>query len=190
MKKETKWSIDQSHSTLEFKVRHLMIAHVKGRFKIFDASIYTFEKDFTSIEIDMWIDAASISTGDEKRDEHLKSIDFFDVENHKQITFVASTMISRGEDENYELWGEMTIKGITQDVKLDVEFGGIVTDPWGNEKAGFTISGTINRVDFGLIWNATLETGGFMVSDEISIACEIELLNLTKKENIMILETA
>lgn len=190
MKKETKWSIDQSHSTIEFKVRHLMIAHVKGNFKIFDASIYTFETDFTSVEIDIWIDAASLSTGDEKRDEHLKSIDFFDVEHHKQITFVASTMVSKDEDENYELWGEMTIKGIKQDIKLDVEFGGIVTDPWGNEKAGFTISGIINRADFGLIWNATLETGGFMVSDDIYIACEIELMNFTKKENMMVLETA
>lgn len=189
MKKETKWSIDQSHSTIEFKVRHLMIAHVKGSFKIFDASIYTFQKDFTTVEIDMWIDADSISTGDEKRDEHLKSIDFFDVDNHKQITFVASTMISREEDENYELWGEMTIKGITQNVKLNIEFGGIVTDPWGNEKAGFTITGMINRADFGLIWNATLETGGFMVSDEINISGEIELINLTKQETKMILET-
>ena len=188
MKKETKWSIDHSHSTIEFKVKHLMIAHVKGTFKTFDASIYTFEKDFTTAEIDLWIDTASISTGDEKRDEHLKSADFFDVENHKQITFIASTMISRNEDENYELWGEMTIKGITQNVKLDVEFGGINTDPWGNEKAGFTISGLINRTDFGLVWNATIETGGFMISDEVKIICEIELVNLTKKDTKMVLE--
>ena len=97
-------------------------------------------------------------------------------------------MISRNEDENYELWGEMTIKGITQNVKLDVEFGGINTDPWGNEKAGFTISGLINRTDFGLVWNATIETGGFMISDEVKIICEIELVNLTKKDTKMVLE--
>ena len=189
MKKETKWSIDQSHSTIEFKVRHLMIAHVKGNFKTFEASIYTFEKDFSSVEIDLWIDVNSIDTGDENRDTHLKSIDFFDVEHYQQITFIANTMVSPNEDNNYELWGELTIKGITQNVKFNVEFGGIITDPWGNEKAGLTLSSIINRVDFGLTWNASIESGGFMVSDEVKISCEIEVTNLTNQTSKMVLET-
>jgi polyisoprenoid-binding protein YceI len=187
MTKETKWSIDQAHSTIEFKVRHLMISHVKGSFKVFDASIYTSDKDFTTAEIDLWIDAASITTGDAKRDEHLKSADFFDVENYKQITFTAST-IAPSDDETHDLWGELTIKGIKQNLKVTIEFGGIVTDPWGNEKAGFTITGKINRSDFGLTWNATLETGGFMISDEIYISCEIELLNIGKTNLTLELE--
>jgi polyisoprenoid-binding protein YceI len=188
MANETKWSVDQSHSEITFKVRHLMIAHVKGAFKTFDASIYTTEKDFTTAQIDLWIDTASISTGDEKRDEHLKGADFFDVEHHKQITFTSSTMQLPDKDGNQELWGELTIKGITKDVKLNAEFGGIVNDPWGNEKAGFTITGKIKRSDWELTWNSAMETGGLMVGDEISISCEVELINAGKKDLTMKLD--
>ena len=174
---QTKWSLDQSHCEIAFKVRHLMIAHVKGTFKTFDASIYTAGDDFTTADVDLWIDPSSLSTGDSKRDEHLKSPDFFDVMKHKQITFVSSTLGKPDRDRNQELWGELTIAGITKNVKLTVQFGGIVKDPWGNEKAGFTVSGQIRRSDWGLVWNATLETGGVMVSDEVEISCEIELIN-------------
>lgn len=178
----TKWSIDQAHAEIEFKVRHLMIAYVKGVFKTFDASIYTTEKDFTTAAIDLWIDASTITTGDEKRDEHLKSVDFFDVQNHKQITFTSNTIGKSDPVGNHELWGELTIKGVTKNIKLNVELGGIVTDPWGNEKAGFTITGKVNRSDWGLIWNAPLITGGFLVGEEVTISCEIELLNLGQKD--------
>jgi polyisoprenoid-binding protein YceI len=188
MTKENKWSIDPSHSEIAFKVRHLMIAHVKGAFKVFDASIYTTGKDFTTAEIDLWIDVASISTGDAKRDEHLKSPEFFDVKNHKQITFTARTIAKEVADGKHELWGELTMIGITKNVKLDVEFGGVMKDPWGNEKAGFTLTGKINRSDWGLTWNATLETGGLMVSDEVTISCEVELTNEGTKELKMELE--
>jgi len=150
MIKETKWSIDQAHTTIEFKIRHLMISNVKCAFKTFDGSIYTSGKDFTTVEIDLWIDASSISTGDEQRDEHLRGVDFLDVEHHKQITFIASTMTEVDKEGSHELWGELTIKGITQNIKLNVDFGGIVNDSWGNEKTGFSISGKINRSDFGL----------------------------------------
>jgi len=187
---KTKWSIDQSHSEIEFKVKHLMIAHVKGSFKKFDASIYTNGKDFSSAEIDLWIDASSINTGDEKRDEHLKSAEFFDVMNHKQITFTSSTMGKTDAKNNHELWGELTIKGITKNIKLNAEFGGILNDPWGNEKAGFTITGKINRSDWELVWNATLETGGMMVSDEVTISCEIELMNVGNTNLKMELENS
>ena len=188
MKNETKWSIDQSHSEIAFKVRHLMIAHVKGTFKTFDASIYTIAKDFATAEIDLWIDAASIITNDEKRDAHLKSVDFFDVRKHKQITFTSSTMGKADAEGNSELWGELTMIGITKNVKLNVQFGGIIKDPWGNEKVGFTVTGKINRSEWGLVWNATLETGGLMVSDEVSISCEVELRNSGQKDLTMILE--
>jgi polyisoprenoid-binding protein YceI len=189
MTKETKWSIDQAHSEITFKVRHLMISHTKGSFKTYDASIYTTDKDFSTAEIDLWIDAASITTGDAKRDEHLKSADFFDVEHHKQITFTANTIGKTVIDGTRELWGELTMKGITKLIKLNVQFGGMANDPWGNEKVGFTLTGKINRTDWGLGWNQVLETGGLIVGEEISILCEMELANAGHKDLVMILET-
>ncbi len=188
MSNETKWSIDPSHSEISFKVRHLMIAHVRGSFKTFDASIYVADKNFATAEIDLWIDAASITTGNESRDEHLKGADFFDVTNYKQIGFTSSTIEKADEDGNHTLWGELTIKGITRNVKLNVVFGGIMNDPWGNEKAGFSLTGTINRNDWGLAWNTILETGAIMVSDEIKISCEIELTNNGSKDLSMQLD--
>ena len=188
MENQTKWSIDQAHSEMAFKVQHLMIAYVKGTFKTFDASIYTTDKDFTTAEIDLWIDASSISTGDAKRDEHLRSADFFDVQNHKQITFTSNTIEKSDIDSNHELWGDLTMKGVTKNVKLNVQFGGIVMDPWANEKAGFTVTGIINRSYWGLIWNTNIEAGGLMVSDEVMISCDVELTNVSQKELIMELE--
>ncbi|SRR5579871_198432 len=188
MTNETKWSIDQAHSEIGFKVKHLMISHVKGSFKIFDASIYTTGKDFETGEIDLWIDASSISTGDAKRDEHLKSADFFDVGKHKEITFSSSTMGKTDAQGKRELWGELTMKGITKKIKLSVEFGGMINDPWGKEKAGFTVTGKINRNDWGLNWNSAIETGGVVVSEEVSISCEIELMNAGKRPLTMELE--
>jgi len=187
---QTKWSIDHVHSDISFRIRHLMIAHVKGSFKTFDASIYTTDKDFTTTEIDLWIDASSITTGDINRDKHLKGVDFFDVHNHKQITFTSTTIENPGPDGTHELWGELTIKGITKNVKLNVQFGGMITDPWRNEKAGFTVTGKINRNDWGLTWNTSMEAGGFMVSEEVTISCEVELINAGQKELVMELEPA
>jgi polyisoprenoid-binding protein YceI len=172
---KTKWGIDAAHSEIAFKVKHLMISNVKGTFKEFDASIYTTSEDFMTSDIDFWLNPASIETGAPDRDTHLKSADFFDVENHKQITFIGDSF-KKVDDENYTLYGDLTIKGITKKIKLDVEFGGIMKDPWGNEKAGFTINGKINRKDFGLNWNAALEAGGVLVGEEIKISCEVELL--------------
>jgi polyisoprenoid-binding protein YceI len=188
MTNQTKWSIDKSHSEIAFKIRHLMIAHVKGIFKTFDASIYTTDKDFTTAEIDLWIDASSISTGDAKRDEHLKGVDFFDVQNHKQITFISSTIGNPDLKGDHELWGELTMRGITKNIKLKVRFGGIINDPWGNERAGFTVIGKINRNDWGLIWNTAIETGGLMVSEEVTISCEVELTNVGQREFTMELD--
>jgi polyisoprenoid-binding protein YceI len=190
MTNETKWSIDQAHSEIAFKVRHLMIAHVKGIFKTFDASIYTTGKDFKTAVIDLWIDPTSITTGDEKRDQHLKGVDFFDVQNHKQITFTSSTIGAIDSTGNHELWGELTMHGITKSTKLNVHFGGIVKDPQGNEKTGFSISGKIKRSDFGLIWNTAIEAGGLMVGDEVIISCEVELINAGEKNLTMDLDPA
>ena len=188
MSNETKWSVDQSHSEISFKIRHMMIAHVKGSFKTFDASIYTTEKDFTTAQIDLWIDASSITTGDEKRDEHLKAADFFDVVKHKEITFTSSTIEPADANGHHALWGELTMVGITKNVKLNVEFGGIVKDPWGNEKAGFTVTGKFKRSDWELTWNNAMETGGMVVGDEVTIACEIELTNTGSKDITIELE--
>ena len=190
MANETKWSIDKAHSEIAFKVRHLMISHTKGSFRIFDASIYTTAKDFTTADIDLWIDPSSITTGDAKRDEHLQGVDFFDVKNHKQITFTSNTIGKADKDGNHELWGELTMLGVTKNIKLNVQFGGILNDPFGNEKAGFSLTGKIKRSDWGLTWNTTIETGGLMVSDEITISCEIELINLNQKDLVMELKSS
>lgn len=171
---KTKWSIDPMHSQIGFKVKHLMFSNVRGTFKEYDASIYTTAEDFMSAEIDFWINPASIDTGDEKRDAHLRSADFFDAESFKEINFTANTH-EKVEKGKYLLFGDLTMKGIKKQVKLNVEFGGVVKDPWGNEKAVFSIEGKINRKDWGLNWNAALETGGVLVSEEIWINCDVQL---------------
>ena len=173
---KTKWGIDPIHSEIGFKIKHLMITNIKGVFREFDASIYTTNEDFLSAEIDFWMNPASVDTGDAKRDEHLQGPDFFDVENHKQVRFTGNTFEKKDNDGSYELYGELTIKGITKQIKLDVEFGGVMKDPWGNEKAGFAINGKISRKEWGLTWNTLLETGGVVVSDEVRISCEVQLV--------------
>jgi len=172
---KTKWGFDPVHTEIAFKVKHLMISNVKGIFKEYDASIYTTGEDFLTAEIDFWLNPASIDTGAPDRDNHLKSADFFDVENFKQISFKGNTFEKVDNDGSYTMYGDLTIKDITKQIKLDVEFGGVVKDPWGNVKAGFTLNGKINRKDWGLVWNAALEAGGVLVGDEVRISCEVEL---------------
>jgi len=170
---KTKWVLDPSHSELNFKVKHLMISNVKGSFRKFDAEIDG--EDFTALPVHVTIDASSIYTNDDVRDGHLKNADFFDVENHKEITFNSSSF-KKVDDENYKLTGQLNIKGVSNSVTLDVEFGGINKDPWGNEKAAFSFHGKINRKDWGLNWNAALETGGVLVSDEVRINGEVQFV--------------
>ena len=131
--------------------------------------------DFMTAEIDFWMNPASVDTGDEKRDAHMRSADFFDVENFKEIRFTGNSY-EKADDQKYVLWGELTIKDITKKIKLDVEFAGTMKDPWGTEKAGFTINGKINRKDWELNWNAALEAGGVLVSDTVNISCEAQLV--------------
>ena len=173
---KTKWGIDPIHSEIAFKVKHLMITNVKGVFKEFDASVYTTGENFMTSEIDFWLNPASVDTGAADRDAHLKSADFFDVENFKQINFVGKSYEKVDNDGSYTLYGDLTIKGVSKQVKLDVEFGGVMKDPWGNEKAGFTINGKINRKDWGLNWNAALEAGGVLVGETVNISCEVQLV--------------
>ena len=182
MTNRTRWTIDEAHSGISFKVRHLMIANVKGAFKTFDASIYTTGNDFSTAEINLSIDAGSITTGNAKRDEHLKGVDFFDVNNHKQIIFISSTIGEPGPDDIYKLPGKLTMKGVTRNVKLKMRFGGIINDPAGVERAGLSVIGKLNRSDWGLMWNSVIETGGLMVSEEVMILCDIELINTSKSD--------
>ncbi|MGQ0826793.1 MAG: YceI family protein [Bacteroidota bacterium] len=181
---KTKWVIDPVHSEIAFKVKHLMISNVHGSFKKFDASVYTNGNDFKDADIDFWIDPASIDTNNEDRDKHLRSAEFFDVKNYDKITF-SGTLEDTEKDADYELWGDLTVRGKTHRIKLDVEFGGFIKDPSGNEKAGFTISGNINRKDLGLTWNAIVAGGGVMVSEEVKIICEVELQKVNQ-ENLKI----
>jgi len=190
MKNKIKWSIDPSHSEIAFKVKHLMITNVKGTFTKFDANIYTSDKDFTTAEIELWIDTSSITTGFEKRDEHLKSIDFLNVKKHDRITFKSNTIGKPDANSNCELCGELVMNGISKYVKLNLQLGGIINNPRGIEKAGFAITGKIKRSDWNLSWNKTLETGGILVSDEILLSCEIELNNVIQKQSIEELEIA
>lgn len=169
----TKWILDPSHSELNFRVRHLMITNVKGEFRKFNAEITG--DDLAKAKIIAVVDADSISTNDTNRDNHLKSSDFFDVENYKEIKFEGSS-VEKKKDGTYVLRGILNMKGIPIEVLLDVEFGGINRDPWGNEKAGFSLSGKISRKEWGLNWNAALETGGVLVGDEVTISGEVQFV--------------
>lgn len=170
---KTKWVLDPTHSEILFKVKHLMITNVKGEFRKFNAEIDG--EDFSKSSINVTIDAASVFTNEETRDNHMKSADFFDVENYPVLTF-KGTSFKKVDDENYKLKGVLTIKGVSNEITLDAEFGGINKDPWGNEKAGFSLNGKINRKDFGLNWNAALETGGVLVSDEVRLSAEVQFV--------------
>lgn len=171
--KTTKWVADPAHSEILFKVKHLMITNVKGEFRAFTASIDG--ADFHAAPIHVDIETASIFTNNNDRDKHLKSADFFDVEKYDRITFQSKSFDKKGEDD-YELTGDLTIKGISKEIKLDVSFGGFIKDPYGNEKAGFTVAGKLKRSDWGLTWNTALETGGVMVSEEVKISAEMQFV--------------
>ena len=175
MANQTKWVIDPTHSELLFKVKHLMITNVKGEFRKFDASILANGDDFSQAKVSATVDADSVFTNNDDRDKHLKSEDFFDVENHKTLHF-EGTSFEKLDDNNYKLKGNLTIIGTSKEVTLDVEYGGTAVDPWGNKKAGFSISGKINRKDWGLNWNAALEAGGVMVSDAVKINAEVQFV--------------
>lgn len=183
----TNWVIDHKHSGIEFKVRHLMVAHVKGSFKTFAASITMTDNEFTSAVVHVWIDAVSIDTGNAERDVHLRGADFFDVEKFPRIHFDSTSVVKLKEEDKYELSGELSIKGISKPVSLIVEYGGTVKDPWGKEMSGFQVDGKVNRNDWGIIFNMPLELGGVLVGEEVTITAEIELIKGVADE--LVIET-
>lgn len=169
----TKWIVDPTHSAIEFSVKHMMIAKVKGSFNKFEASILANPSDLTTAEIDFAVDVASIDTRNADRDNHLRSADFFDVEKNPTLTFKSTKIVKTDEDE-YDVTGDVTLNGVTQEETFNITFEGQGKDPWGNEKAGFSGKGKVKRSDYGLTYNAALETGGVLIGDQITLTIEIE----------------
>ena len=169
----TKWVVDPLHSEIGFKIKHLMITNVSGKFDGFEAEVRTEGEDFATAQIEARIKTASINTNNLQRDEHLRNSDFFEVESHPEILFI-STKIEKIDNNNFVLFGDLTLKGITKPVKLDIEYSGATKDPWGNQKAGFVVTGKINRNDFGI----TTMPG--IVGDEIQIVLDVELTSPAK----------
>ncbi|SFW68132.1 Polyisoprenoid-binding protein YceI [Sinomicrobium oceani] len=175
--KKVTWSIDPAHSEVQFKVKHLVISTVTGQFTSFSGGLETGGEGFENAKAFFEADVDSISTNNKDRDEHLKSEEFFDAANHPKVTFVSTAFKKTGED-TYEITGDMTMRGKTRAVVLKAEHGGIMVDPYGNTKAGFEVTGKLNRKDFGLEWNGVTETGGIVVGDEVKL-----LLNLQYAKN-------
>jgi polyisoprenoid-binding protein YceI len=170
----TKWASDPTHSEIQFKVKHLMITTVTGYFREFSVNVKTESDDFTTAKIEFEAMTASVDTNQTDRDNHLRSGDFFESDKFPVLQFQSEKM-KKIDDTNYKLTGNLTVKDITKPVTLDVEYGGTMKDPWGNQKAGFSLNGKINRKDWNLNWNTALETGGVLVSDEVRIFCEVQL---------------
>jgi polyisoprenoid-binding protein YceI len=169
----TKWALDTAHSSVDFSVKHMMIAKVKGSFNEFSASIEANPADLTTASIQFNVDLASVDTRNTDRDNHLRSADFFDVEQFPTLTFTATNVVKTDDDE-YKVTGDLSLHGVTRQETFKVTYEGSGKDPWGNEKVGFNAEGKINRSDYGLTWNAALETGGVLVGDEIKISLEIQ----------------
>lgn len=169
----TRWKIDPAHSEIGFAAKHMMISTVRGRFSEVSGFIAFDEGDLTSASIDVEIGVASVDTRQEGRDNHLRSADFFDAENHPSMKFV-STKIEPTKGDQYKITGDLTIRGTSHEVTLDASFEGMHADPWGGTRAGFSATGKINRHDFGLNWNATIEAGGVVVGPEIKIQLDVE----------------
>ncbi|MCH8319039.1 MAG: YceI family protein, partial [Bacteroidetes bacterium] len=155
---KTKWSFDKTHSKVQFDISHMVISEVSGRFQKYEGTVLADKDDFSDAKIDFSIDVKSIDTDDEKRDQHLRSPDFFDAAKYPKITFKGKSMKKVGENK-YKLTGDFTLHGVTKTIELDVVFGGTVKDPYGNIKAGFKITGVINRIDFGLKYNSIIDSG-------------------------------
>ena len=169
------YKIDPTHSEITFKVKHMMITNVSGSFTKFDATMESAAADFSDAEISFEADVNSINTNNEQRDGHLKSDDFFAAEKFPKLTFQSKRLVKKGEDA-YVLTGNLNLRGTTKEVELAVEFGGTMTDPYGQMKSGFEINGTINRKDYGLTWGAVTEAGGIVVSDEVKLHLNVQMI--------------
>ena len=175
---QTKWSFDKSHSNVGFSVTHLVISEVEGRFGSFDGTVTTKSDAFEDSEIEFKVDVNSVNTDNSKRDEHLRSDDFFNAEKYPSMIFKSTSMKKVG-DNSYKLKGNLTIRDVTKPIELDVKLNGVIKDPRGNTKAGFKISGSLDRFDFGLKWNSLMEVGGAVVSKTVTLNLNVEL----KKES-------
>lgn len=171
----SKWAIDPSHSEISFKVKHLVVTTLTGKFETFEGGLETANEDFSDAKISFTADVASINTGNADRDGHLKSDDFFNAEAFPKVTFTSTGFTKTGSDE-YKLTGNITLRDVTKPIELTVEYGGTATDPWGNVKAGFEINGKIKRKEFGLKWDALTEAGGAVVSDEVKLHLNVQLV--------------
>ncbi len=169
------WVLDLQHSHFEFSVKHMMISTVKGSFDKADATIELDPEDLTTASFRVSIDVASINTREKDRDAHLRSADFFDVEKYPTIEFVSKRVVPKGGNE-YTLVGDLTIHGVTKEIELALTFEGQGKDPWGNERVGFSAEGKLNRKDFGLVWNAALETGGVLVGEQVKLSIQVEAI--------------
>lgn len=170
----SKWVIDPAHSEISFKVKHLVVATLTGKFDSFEGNLETTTEDFSDAHINFSADIASINTGNTDRDGHLKSDDFFNAEAFPKLTFTSTSFTKTGDNE-YKLVGDITIRDITKPIELAVEYGGTVIDPWGNTKAGFELNGKLKRKDFNLKWDVLTEAGGAVVSDEVKLHLNIEI---------------
>ena len=171
----TKWVLDPTHSELGFKIKHLMISNVSGSFKNFQVVAETEGEDFSSAKIKAKVEMNSVYTNNPQRDEHLHNSDFFEVEKFPELEF-KSTKIQKAGNGTFDLYGDLTMKGVTKPVKLTVEYSGVAKDPWGGERAGFAVTGKIKRSDWGVTFNAALETGGVVLGEEVKINSEIQLV--------------
>jgi polyisoprenoid-binding protein YceI len=178
---KTIWKIDSAHSEIQFKIRHLMITNVTGQFNRFSGSVETEGNDLTSAKIHFTAEVNSISTNNEQRDAHLKNSDFFDATTHPELVFEGERL-EKLEEENYLLEGTLTMRGTSHPIKLNVENGGIITDPWGNTRVGFTVTGKIHRKDFGVSFGLGAETGNVMLSDEVKINASVQFVKQVEKE--------
>jgi len=169
------WTLDTAHSSVNFRVRHLVISSVAGKFKTFEGTVESDKDDFTDARIRFSADVDSIDTGVEQRDNHLKSADFFDAANHPKLTFVSTGVKKKSENE-YIITGDLTIRGITKPVELEAEFGGIQQDMYGNTVAGFELTGKIDRQEFGLHWSAVTEAGGLVAGNDVKLSISAELI--------------
>jgi len=172
---QSKWAFDQSHTKIGFSVSHLVITDVEGQFKDYEGTVSVPGEGFENAKIDFTADIASIDTENEKRDEHLRSDDFFNAEKYPKLTF-NSKSFKKVDGDNFKLIGDLTIRDVTKEVELDVTYNGTVKDPWGNTKAGFSLEGEINRFDYNLKWNATIETGGLVVGEDVTIIGKLQLV--------------
>ena len=169
----TNWHIDATHSGIHFSIRHMVVSKVRGRFAKYTGKVDLDDGDLTRSFVEATVDASSIDTGTPQRDAHLRSPDFFDVEKHPELRF-RSTRIEKIEGARYRVVGDLTIRDVTREVSLDVEYGGRAKDPWGNERIGFTATTSLDRKDFGLQWNQLLEAGGVLVGDRVDIELEVQ----------------